>query len=287
LKTGIHTLNRANYDKLKRGPEGYVNFSTLKHIARSPAHYLAAINEPLSEPTDPMRLGIGTHAATLEPERWEELVAVWTEGTRRGKAWEAFEVANKERTIITASQEARARAVAKAVRAHPVAGPLLDSGTSEVTIIFRMHEPPINGVGGYDFQCKARIDRVRHGPDSAPSMLIDLKSTGDAEPEAFDRSAWSMNIHVQAAWLQDGFYAATGLRLPVCLIAAETDAPYPVCVRPVPVDVLQLGRERYREWLEKLAFCHRENVWSEYLTAPQDLDVPAWVRRQLEHGEAA
>lgn len=282
IKTGIHSLSRASYDSLKCGPAHFVNFSTLKKLKRSPKHYRAAINEPAGELTDPMRLGIATHGTTLEPERLPELIAVWNDGSRRGKAWEAFEAENRARTIITGSMESRANAVAKAVREHPVAGPLLDKGASEVAIIFEQHLPPVHGVGGYSFRCKARLDRVRHNGRGEPTMIIDLKTAADAQPESFDRSAWDLDYPAQAAWLQDGFFLATGLRLPVTFIVAETDSPWCVCVRPVPLEVMQLGRERYQSWLETLAFCHRENVWNEYLTAPQDLDVPTWVRRQLE-----
>lgn len=45
-----------------------VNISSLKKMAKTPRHYLAAIEEP-QEPTSDMEFGTLVHLAVLEPQR--------------------------------------------------------------------------------------------------------------------------------------------------------------------------------------------------------------------------
>ena len=65
-----------------------INFSTLKHMARSPMHYRYALEHPPAE-TPAMLLGRATHTAVFEPDRFQLDYAVWP-GDRRGNAYLQF-----------------------------------------------------------------------------------------------------------------------------------------------------------------------------------------------------
>ena len=66
----ILNLTRAQYDALVA-----VNWSSLKHLGRSPAHYQAALKQTFAD-TDTLRIGRAFHVAALEPQRAESLYAV-------------------------------------------------------------------------------------------------------------------------------------------------------------------------------------------------------------------
>lgn len=123
-----------------------VNWSTLKHMGRSPLHYRHAVTSPSTEPSAAMLLGSAFHLLTLEPHREGEIV-VWQkgetwedfaaanpgavkakdydaaarlaqlaaadqlavfDGEKRGKAWATFKADNADKEIVTATEHARA-----------------------------------------------------------------------------------------------------------------------------------------------------------------------------------
>jgi hypothetical protein len=282
MKTGIHALTREQYDALPSGHKGFLNFSSLKHIGRSPAAYRWHV-ENRGEATDAMRLGTASDIAALQPELYEARVAVWRGKVRNGKEWDAFQTENRDKTIITAKQDQAAREMADTVRRHPVAGPFLKRGTSQVTAVWEIEEPEAHGLPGYYFRCKGLIDRIVHDEGAAPTLLIDLKTSADASPAGFGRTAYNLGYHCQGSWYQTGLALATGTKpLPVMNIVVESEPPYPVSVFYIEARELELGRERWRGWLETLAHCVRENHWPEYLEAPASLELPRFAYPQEE-----
>jgi len=289
LRPGVYGFDRATYDKLRHGPDGYVNFSTLKQLARSPAHYRHEVKQPPADPKaldkrgDQLRLGLAIHLRVLEPALYPVRTVVFDGDRRAGARWEIFEEKHANEIILTEEQHELAEELGRRAALHPLAGELLEHGTSEVTVIDQIVERPINGVGGYELRAKARLDRVVHHPGRAPSCLLDLKTTSDAAPDGFDRTAWNLHYLEQAAWYVDRFAGATGLELPISLIALETRPPYAISVYDVTPRLLQIGRRRYRDWLGTLAACARADRWPEYFEGRMELPLPGWVERQIEN----
>src|SRR4029077_6500729 len=118
----IVSMSRAEYDRLDR-----VNWSSLKLMARSPAHYRQALIEPPAD-TDEKALGRAIHLSVFEPERVRQLVAVWDGGSRRGKDWERFKEENKGRELLTENAAKRCSQVAEAVRRDSNASRYLAGG---------------------------------------------------------------------------------------------------------------------------------------------------------------
>lgn len=245
------------YQKIDR-----VNWSSLKHLARSPAHYRAVLTTPI-EDTDAMRLGRATHLATLEPEKFAARWAVWEGGRRYGKEWDAFRKQHEGLEILKQDEHAEVLAMAEAARRDEYAGRYLRGGQAEVAVLWQ-HE-------GVD--CKARLDFA-----ADVGAIVDLKTCRDASPEAFGRSAWNLTYYGQAAFYVDGYRAATGKELPYLIVAVESAAPYVVQTYVVPERVLDRGRALYRELLEKLAACRRTNHWPGYGQGPMELPVPGWAQ---------
>lgn len=263
--TAIPYVPREEYDKLTA-----VNWSTLKHLSKTPAHYLEAITVGTDD-SDALTRGRATHTACLEPEKFRSEFAVYS-GRRAGKDWEAFAAAHRDRDILTESTYETVLATAKAVRGSEMARPYITGGNFEVTLKWGYESPSVPGFESYRFDCKARLDYVTR------DSIADLKSTRDGSPSGFAREVLRYEYHVQAAWYVDAYKAVTGVELPYFMVTVEAKAPHVVQVYEVPPDILQLGRARYRELLDTLSVCRRESRWPGYAETPMQLAFPRWAR---------
>lgn len=263
----ITEQTRAEYDAIK----DRINFSTLKHMARSPMHYLAAKKGGVSD-RDVLVRGRATHMALFEPEKFREECVVFEGKVRRGKEWDSFLERNPDKEHLTVSMHESAVGVAAAVRACEMAQPyLVPGGQYEVSVLWNSAAPPLGGLPGYSFDCKARLDVLQ------PNAIVDLKSCRDAEQGAFGRQMFDLYAHAQAAWYSDAVAAITGKRLPYVWIASEAAAPYATQVFVADDQVLELGRQAYRGWLDRLNLCTRENRWPAYADNPLPLLIPKWA----------
>jgi hypothetical protein len=258
-ETGVYPgLAREAYDRIPR-----VNWSTLRHMKRSPRHYQAALSGLVAY-TDAMRIGRAIHTAALEPERFRAEWAVWDGERRAGKEWQKFKAEHASLEILKSKEYELVTAVAEAVRSHPHAGPLLSGGSTECTVLWT---DSATGI-----ECKARLDHAGRG-------IVDLKSCLDASPEGFAGAAWNYDLAGQAGMYMDGFAAASGTApLAYHLIAAEKDEPHVVQPYRVPKEILDMGRDLYRGLLERLADCRAKNEWPGYATGPLELGLPRWAK---------
>lgn len=245
------------------------NFSTLKYMAQSPAHYLYALHTPVKV-TPVMEFGTLAHVAGLEPGELQGY-AIWP-ARRQGNAWKAFQADNAGREITTQKDFDRARALAASVHSHPDIAPHLADGEAELTVLWTDAETGI--------QCRGRIDWI-----SRLGMIADLKTTQDASPDAFGRQVFNFSYHAQAAFYQDGVFAVTGERLPSGLWAAESKAPHVTQAYALPDDVIAAGRALYRGWLRRLAECLSADKWPGYATGPVTLELPRWANQPGEYDD--
>ncbi len=290
IGTGIHDLTRREYDGLDR-----VNFSTLKFFAQSPAHYrhhleqrgkaarLSKLGNLDADDTDARQRGRAVSLAVFEPEVFRRCV-VWSGGPRKGKSWNDFLDRNPDAPEhLTVDGHANAVKIGAAVRASSQAAPLLQGGKGEQTVTWDHVSPPIGYLEGFTIRCKGRPDY------DAPMRLIDLKNSRAGDSEGFGREVVRYHSHAQAAMYVDGVKAATGIEKPYFLIVVEPAPPYVVQVYLVPLPVLELGRQLYRGWLDRLHLCLTEHAqleaagkdtaaaWPGYATAPMDLELPRWA----------
>ena len=227
-----------------------VRASHLKEMAVSPLQYRWRLHNPL-EATDAMKLGSAIHTAVLEPVRFNHLYVAYPGKVRRGKEWEAFEKEHADRTILTATQMAQCEEMQKALRAHPVAGPVLCdiAGLAEHAAVWT---DPDSGV-----DCKAKID-LQVPPDQ---LLYEFKSTGDINPDQFGRVAWRFKYHFSLAYYQDAVKAVMGYTPDVRYIIAQSSPPYDVVVATPNAELIAQGREEYKRHLKTLAKCRETGEW--------------------------
>lgn len=239
-----------------------VRFSRLKHMAQSPAHYLASLED--RRDTGPMLFGRACHSAVLGGS-----FAVY-DGERRGKAWESFKAEHDGEDIITATEHDRVRRVADAVAAHPLAARLL-TGDRELPIAWERQGRA----------CSSRLDCL------GASWVADLKTSNTSEPNRFGRMAIRMGYHAQLAWYQDAARFIGRAAPDAFLVAVETSAPYAVTVMQLTSRALEEGRKLCRIWFERLLTCEEVDVWPGYCESAVDLDVPEELDLLIDGEEVA
>lgn len=242
-----------------------VNFSTLKHIGKSPAHYQLALTAK-REDTDAMRFGRCLHLAVLEPERYRAEVTTW-EGTRRGRTWDEWRIANPG-DYLTPDERTDVDGMANSVRGSASIRPYL-AGRAEVSLDWEFDV----------VECRGRVDLIS---DAGP--VLDLKSAADASPEAFGRVAWSFDYVAQMAWYSDGLRTLEGTQRRAALLAVEKSAPYACALYVLDDAQMEIGRQVYRRWLKTLTECRASGKWAGY-EGVQYLRLPRWAATQAMEAE--
>lgn len=242
-----------------------LSWSRLKALRISPLAYRDALDAP-REVTDAMALGTATDCAMLTPERLPLTVAVWQEGDRRGKAWDAFKAANHGLTILKAADYERAVRIGKIVREHPVAGELLRRGQAQVPVTWTEQGRAAKGL--MDWQ-------------SAPCVVADLKVTVAVDEFAFRSHAWRMGWFGQLAWYRRGVAKREGVTrdaVTCYLVAVESKRPHDVIVADLLPAALEKADEEIDKMLATLAECEASGKWpGRYETGPVPLGAPSWA----------
>lgn len=252
--------------------------SNLKEMARSPLHYKHRLTS--EKKSAALELGRSSHAAVLEPARFESDFVLWDERTdkgtvrpRRGKDWDAFCAANAGKTIIKADEHRFACAIRDAVHRKPVAAKYLEKGRAEVSMIWDDVETKR--------RCKGRVDWITHvdGID----CLVGLKTARSGDEREFANQAAKLLYHLQWSFYFDGYEAATGKKARVVEIAVESSAPHDVVVWIVPSEVLEFGREEYRRLIGRLTDCEVLNQWPGRAENEVLFQLPAYLMQDEEN----
>lgn len=172
------------------------------------------------------------------------------------------------------------QAMAAAIRRHPDAGPLFAPGMGipERSVYWT---DPATGV-----RCRVRPDWLIVRPDV--TVIVDLKTTVDANPEACSKAIESYSYHQQGALYIDGVQAAglapEGARFFFAFISKK--APYLITVRELADQDQDIGRARNERALRIYADCMASDQWPDWTgpvpTVPQ-IGMPTWATlRQAE-----
>jgi len=253
-----------------------ISASGLKLIAeRSPLHYWSAYLDPQREQrktTPAMILGTAIHAAVLEPATFAERFHPAPDVDRRTKEGKMlYEVAlgistEQNATLISSDDYAAALKVQRSCRDHPLAQAIFAEGKAEQSVFWIDPETEV--------LCKCRPDWLM------PGAIVDVKSTEDASAEAFMRSAYNWQYHIQAAFYMDGIAAAWG-EMPEAFmfLAHEKTAPWASAYYFADGEMIESGRAEYRKALRLYADCLNKDKWPGYAATLQPLGLPRWAKK--------
>lgn len=263
-----------------------ISASGLKLIDKSAKHYWAKYLDPdrVTElPTPAMLFGSLVHSITLEPEKTLTEYAVMPQGidrrTKDGKAiYSEWESKNIGKTVVDQGSYDLAKSVSGAALTHPAGGIITKSlGCAEMTLYW--DEKILLDDETFEFvKCKARMDYVVPPGSNMPAgCILDLKTTKDAS-QAFQKDAFNLGYHIQAAFYIMGFRAAYGVTPPFLFLAVEKEAPFCCSCFTAGDEFIQAGFRAVNRLLKKYAMCKRENNWPGYSEDIQELHLPAWAK---------
>ena len=247
-----------------------VNKSTLWEIRKSPKHYKYALENP-SEDTPALKMGRAIHMAVLQPEEYCKEYAIIPSGidrrTKEGKAlWAEWSEKHVGQEWLTEAENQEIVSIANAV--FQQSGGILDGCETEVPLFW---DDPRTGI-----RCKCRVDAMKETKDAF--IVIDLKTTADAEIGAFTRSAVKLGYHVQAAHYINGV-VANGLNhgKPIVwyFLAVEKKGPYATNLIRADDGLIDEGQFRLMGLMDRLDKCLTENKWPGY--GETVMTMPAWA----------
>lgn len=287
-----------------RKAEG-VSQSELKEVLRSPAHWLARYG-PDAAPTFPsnaMIIGTALHCKLLEPELFDsqfvdrstldkELTITQLKTALDDEGIEYKKTAKKpeleallypdgkpvdKRTSLSGDDYAIVNGMAEVTRSHSIAGNWFDPGRKSYrkgNELSMYAEPSADTFG---LPIKGRLDRLEKTVDGW--MILDLKTTDDASPSVFQKKAFSMGYHLQAAFYTDLVRKVLNTdRVDFMFCAMERRRPHGIALYKAGEDMIELGRRQYTEALRTLAYCKETENFPSYDPEIQTLALPGWAK---------
>lgn len=262
-------------------------------LKRTPAHFRHYADHPEDrETSDAFDLGSTVHDLVFGVGKG--YVEVKRDNWRTNAAKEEAAAARAEgKTPLLSKDLAKAREMAAAVRAHPLAAALFDPamGKAEQTIVWRT--APVTGAtpDGWATRdpvwCRALIDflRLPHD-DGRPYILPDLKTCESAKPDDVMRSADRYGYHVQGEFYSRAVRSVPGLVAPgqavrFALVSVEKTKPYLVSVVLPDADAMKVAARRVDDALALYARCRAAGEWPGYGDAAVVGELPPWATREL------
>lgn len=244
-------------------------------VTRSPLHAWSQhprLGGRGKRPTRAMDIGTLAHALLLGRGK---SIAIIDADDYRSKAAQAARDEARERGLVPvlARERDHADAAVVAIRERLADLGITLAGDSEVAV--EWSEPSNAGP----VLCRGMFDHL----DGA--RIIDLKTTHNAEPEAFERAMVSRGADIQhAAYLSALESLRPDLvgRCEMVFVVAELDPPHALLVGSPAGDMIELGERRWRRAVETWARCLRDDRWPGYPTRRHDLHAPLWALQREE-----
>lgn len=271
---GIYTIPEDVYHS-DPVPSGSLSSSGARKLLppSCPARFrYEADNPPASKP----HFDLGSAAHKLVLDAGPELAVVDAKDWRTKAAKEARDQAYADgQTPLLAHEYDQVKAMAEAIRQHPVASALFDPerGTPEQSLFW------VDDRSGI-WRC-ARLDWL---PDPRPDgrlIVGDYKTTTAADPESIARSVARFGYYQQAAWYLDAISALVDVPAAFIFVFQEKTEPYLVTVAELDTAAIKAGRRRNREAIDLYARCKANDHWPGYGDGQIELvSLPAWAQER-------
>ncbi len=172
----------------------------------------------------------------------------------------------------------RARAMAEAVRRHPVAGPLFRGGRPEVSLFFKDAASGVNLRARLDW-----LDTDRPGR----AIMTDYKTIGTGvDLNSIERAIYDYGYHVSGVQYEAAAQALglAGGDAVTTLVFVSKDPPHLVRVVQLPMETLKLGRAKRRAAINLFKQCTDSGRWPGYDEVAY-AGLPGWAqaREELEY----
>ena len=260
---------------MSRYPEGFVSNSMLNVLARSPQEFYQRFVQcswPEEESSRALALGSALHCKVLEPERFSDryILAPRVDGrTKEGKAARAaLAEAAGDRTIIDEETHELVSAMARAIIDHDDAADLLAPGHGGIV------ERPILW-GWNDASCAGTPDLICLDR----RLIVDVKTTQDASPDAFATSLVKFGYHRQAAYYCRGVEEVYGETCRFVFVVVCSNRPHDVAVYELSMSAIDQGQAEVMSLLDEYKRRMESRDWkSAWSRGVIELSLPKWYR---------
>lgn len=274
----FEVMSNAEY----RQREGLAS-TDIKRMMKSMATWKYFVDHPEEERDTPaLKFGRAYHKFCLEPYDFENEYIVCPKIDKRTKdgkaAYEEFLKSAGNKEVIDEETYEQLVAMRTVLYATPYVKKLIN-GEHEKSFFWTDEKTGI--------KCKCRPDSF--GAFGSGNVIVDLKTTSDAETEAFMRSALKFNYDVQAAHYTAGLETIYGKEFAFVFIAQETKAPYLVNVLQADDYFMQNGRDVRDQMLNTYKKCIELNEYPAYNGFKEEkryinsLSLPKWLINAMEY----
>ncbi|WP_427422690.1 PD-(D/E)XK nuclease-like domain-containing protein [Lysinibacillus fusiformis] len=228
------------------------------------------------EPTSEMQFGTVVHSILLGGEDDLAVIDVKTWQSAAAKAAkEEAELAGKIPVKLADYQVAKA--MVSVIRSHPLAGPLFRGGQAEQSLFWTDKETGVD--------LRARPDQMKL--NRRRPLVVDLKTSGSAEPFEFGRSIDDYNYHIQQDFYLAGIRALDlAKEVDFVFVVVEKKPPYLITVGQLDAVSAEAGHFYARKAIRLYADCVAHNDWPEYGRNPGEprglavLSLPPWAQNE-------
>lgn len=252
-----------------------INASTLVPYLQSAMHGKYAQDHP-EVTTKSQSLGTAAHAAILEPERFSSCFVkkpAFPNPLRNSSKQAAInfirqaEAAGQE--VVTAAEWELAVGMREKVYSHTTVAEIFACpGLREVCLVWIDFE--------YGVKCKCRIDAMALW--LGHSLIIDLKSIQDAQPQPCRNAAARFNYPLKLAWYRMGATALDPKEREAALIFVEQKPPHGVTLWHVEPKTMDRGHTEARICLDRYVKGLKTGVYPGYDTGMNMLELPKWAQ---------
>jgi hypothetical protein len=259
-------------------PGGSLSASGAKKLLACPAKFAYEREQP--RPSAAMEFGTAVH--TLVLGKGSRIAVVDAENWKTNAAKAAAKEARSEGKIpLLSGDHLKAKAVADAVLAHPVAGKLFNPefGDAERSI-FWVDE--LTGVW-----LRSRLDWLPHPAAHGRRLVVgDFKSAASASKAAISKAVANYGYHIQNAFYSEAVRAMGLDEDPgFVFVFAEKEPPYPITLAQLDDDALMAGHAAMRRAIERYRDCTASGIWPAYSETPdviETISLPRWAQMQAE-----
>lgn len=274
----IYTMSAAKYHSDPAPTPSLSNSIANILITQSPKH--AWLQHPrLGNATraEESKFDIGSAAHMMLLERRNDgIVVVDADDWRTKAAREARQAAHANGQFpILARHYARTQEMVSAARIFVLTtelGDILDSGLPERVIMWQEGET----------WCRSRLDLL----SKDQQLIVDYKTTENAEPEAFIRQIARMGYDQQAEFYPRGVTAITGTEPKFIFLVQEVTPPYSCSLVSLSNEYRVIGRTKFARALDRWQECVRTGTWPDYPTHIHYAEPPAWAAIDWAEDEA-
>lgn len=211
-------------------------------------------------------LGSGPELVVVDKPTWQ------TSAAKQARQ----EARDAGKTPILTGAMAEVRAMADAIRRHPIASILFDpsEGHPEQSLFW---EDEDSGIWR-----RCRLDWLPSG-SSGRLIVPDYKTSASANPASFGRPAANYGYHQQHDWYSEGVAEVLGVKPEFVFVVQEKTPPYLITVVQLDIDFVRAGRELNRQAINVYQHCIETGEWPGYSNEIELISPPAWARSRGDY----